>query len=72
MITANESSRKIVTSIIMLAKSLDLHTIAEGVETKAQFDRLLKLGCDQVQGYYLGRPVPADLFEERFLRQETP
>ncbi len=56
----------------MLAKSLDLQTIAEGVETKAQFDRLLKLGCDQVQGYYLSNPVPADLFEERFLRQEAP
>lgn len=66
-ITFDESSRKIVVSIILLAKSLDLQTIAEGVETKAQFDLLLELGCDQIQGYYLGKPMPAEAFEEKFL-----
>jgi diguanylate cyclase len=67
-ITNDESSRKIVTSIILLAKSLDLQTIAEGVETKAQFDLLRELGCEQIQGYYLGKPMPAEEFEATFLK----
>jgi len=66
-ITFDKSSRKIVNSIILLAKSLDLVTIAEGVETKEQFSLLKSLGCDQIQGFYLGEPVPADEFEKRFL-----
>jgi len=68
-ITTDESSRKIVTSIVLLAKSLDLQTIAEGVETKAQFDLLKKLGCDQIQGFYLGRPVPAEEFENTYMKE---
>ena len=66
-ITTDESSRKIVTSIILLANSLDLQTIAEGVETEKQYFLLQELGCDQIQGYYLGRPVPAQKFETTFL-----
>jgi EAL domain-containing protein (putative c-di-GMP-specific phosphodiesterase class I) len=34
--------------------------VAEGVENKEQYDELLKLGCDQVQGYYISRPIPAN------------
>ncbi len=67
-ITTDESSQKIVASIILLAKSLDLLTISEGVETREQFDLLHKLGCDQIQGYYLGKPVPAGEFEDAFLK----
>lgn len=67
-ITTDESSLKIVTSIILLAKSLDLQTIAEGVETKKQFFLLQELGCDQIQGYYLGPPMPAGEFEKAFLK----
>ena len=67
-ITFDESSRKIVTSIILLAKSLGLLTISEGVETKEQFDLLLSLGCDQMQGFYLGRPVTADTFASTFFK----
>ncbi len=66
-ITVDESNRKIVGSIILLAQSLGLQTIAEGVETKEQFDLLLSLGCDQIQGFYLGKPVPAKLFADTFL-----
>jgi diguanylate cyclase len=71
-ITTDEPSRKIVTSIILLAKSLDLLTIAEGVETKAQYELLEMLGCDQIQGYYLGVPMPADAFETKFLEPKAP
>lgn len=66
-ITGDESSRKIVASIILLAKSLGLQTISEGVETEAQFDLLLSMGCDQVQGFFLGIPLPPESFQNTFL-----
>ena len=53
------SAPHIVRAIIGLAQSLDLETIAEGVETVAQRDVLLGLGCDTGQGYHFSRPVPA-------------
>ena len=67
-VTFNESRRKIVTSIILLAKSLGLETISEGVENQAQFELLKTLGCDQIQGYYLGKPEPAEDFAEHYLK----
>ena len=53
------SAPHIVRAIIGLAQSLGLETIAEGVETVAQRDVLLELGCDTGQGYHFSRPVPA-------------
>ncbi|MFT4518064.1 MAG: diguanylate cyclase (GGDEF)-like protein [Halioglobus sp.] len=52
----------IVASTILLAHSLDLVVIAEGVETEQQVKMLQSLGCDQIQGYFCGRPVPAEDF----------
>lgn len=66
-ITSDESSLKIVSSIISLARSLGIQTISEGVETKEQFDLLLDLCCDQIQGFYLGKPLPPYDFEKTFL-----
>ncbi len=58
----------IVATIIAMGKTLGMRTIAEGVETQAQADALLALGCDEVQGYYFGRPEPAAVFAEKWLR----
>ena len=58
---------QIVRSILLLAESIGVDCIAEGVETVEQFDLLHGLGCRQMQGFYLGRPVPAAEFEKRFL-----
>jgi diguanylate cyclase (GGDEF)-like protein len=49
----------IVRTIIAMAKNLSLRTVAEGVETEAQYRFLLEEGCDAIQGYYFGRPLPA-------------
>ena len=49
---------KIVRSIAALGASLGMTTTAEGVETPEQFEQLQAAGCDQVQGYYFGRPQP--------------
>jgi len=70
-ITVDRYDRQIVRSIILLAASIGIETIAEGVETKEQFDLLGELGCKQMQGYYLARPMPADKFEELFLQTKS-
>jgi len=61
--TQNKNSRAIVLAIIAMAKSLNLHTTAEGVETLEQFALLRDQGCNIIQGYYLGRPMPISDFE---------
>ena len=50
--------------IVQLAKSLDLDVIAEGVETKPQLDFLTNQFCDEVQGYYFYKPMPATEIEK--------
>ncbi|WP_227423627.1 EAL domain-containing protein [Pengzhenrongella sicca] len=49
----------LVASTISLARSLGLRIVAEGVETLTAFTELARLGCDQAQGYFICRPVPA-------------
>lgn len=64
-ITIDSSDQAIVRTIVAMAKSLQLTTIAEGVETQAQKAMLLACGCEDFQGYLLGRPVAVDIFESR-------
>ncbi|MEV7042458.1 EAL domain-containing protein [Amycolatopsis sp. NPDC051061] len=58
-IAESRDAAAIVTSIIAMAHAVDLTVIAEGVESAEQLELLRSLGCDQAQGYHLGRPVPA-------------
>jgi EAL domain-containing protein (putative c-di-GMP-specific phosphodiesterase class I) len=57
----------LVSSIINLAHSLKLKVVAEGVETEEQCRQLRLLGCDEMQGYLLSKPVPCEIFESRCL-----
>ncbi len=59
----------ITTAIIAMGHALGLRVIAEGVETEAHLSLLQKQGCDEIQGYLVGRPVPADRFEEHLARK---
>lgn len=59
----DENTRIITESIIYMVKRLGFETIAEGVETQEQFDYLTAIDCDNIQGYYLGRPMPPEEIE---------
>ncbi|MGA7155860.1 MAG: EAL domain-containing protein [Acidobacteriaceae bacterium] len=61
-----------VSTIINLAHSLNLKVVAEGVETAEQARLLKMLGCNEMQGFYLSKPLPGDLFESRYLSPYHP
>ena len=63
-IAINEIDRDVVKSVITLAKNIELKTIAEGVEDETQLEILRELGCDEIQGYFWGKPMSAKDFEE--------
>ena len=62
-IVTDADDRGIVAAIVQMAHSLGLKTIAEGVETQAQREFLAAQGCDEVQGYFFSRPLPAAQME---------
>ncbi|MCY1279897.1 putative signaling protein [compost metagenome] len=57
----------IARAIIALARSMQLTVIAEGVETQAQEDFLSREGCEQIQGFIVSTPLPAEVFAKQFL-----
>jgi diguanylate cyclase (GGDEF)-like protein len=57
--TRDARSAALVSSTIELAHSLGLRIVAEGVETAGTYTQLTRMGCDQAQGYFMSRPVPA-------------
>ncbi|XKI10647.1 EAL domain-containing protein [Sporosarcina sp. ANT_H38] len=59
-LTTQPKTRQLVEGMIRFSKSMGLYVVAEGVETKEQYDLLVKLGADAVQGYYIGMPVASD------------
>lgn len=65
-INQNKDNNAIVSAIISMAHSLNLKTIAEGVETEEQLEILKELNCDYIQGWLWGRSESADIFEEKF------
>ncbi|WP_214000157.1 EAL domain-containing protein [Arsukibacterium sp.] len=68
LLTDNQD-KAIVNAIINMAGNLGLKTIAEGVETKAQRDLLIQLGCDEIQGYYYSKPLAA-AEASKFIQQQ--
>ncbi|ACJ33534.1 putative bifunctional diguanylate cyclase/phosphodiesterase [Anoxybacillus flavithermus] len=71
-ITEEKEDVAVVKAIIVLAKNLKLRVIAEGVETLQQLNILRSLQCDEIQGYVLGKPVPADQFAKLYIENQLP
>lgn len=70
-IGTNSSSEVISRAIISLARSLELETVAEGIETQHQLDFLLEEGCEMGQGYLFSRPVAAEQLVEFLSRKKN-
>ncbi|WP_045857242.1 sensor domain-containing phosphodiesterase [Raoultella terrigena] len=62
-VARDKASRIIVRNVITLLKQLDYIVLAEGVEDASTVDILRRLGCDEVQGYFLAKPMTPDVFE---------
>jgi PAS domain S-box-containing protein len=58
--TQDSAARAILESSMAMAQKLELVTVAEGVETEAELELMRDLGCDNVQGYLIARPMPVD------------
>ena len=65
------SSRNIINHIILIAQSLNVQTVIEGVETKQQVDFIKKIKGDVIQGYYYSKPMLKQEFEKYFNEKRT-
>lgn len=63
-IGSNGDNLEIVKAIVTLAHSLDMKVIAEGVETEEQLEKLKKLGCEYIQGFFYSKPLEMKMFED--------
>ncbi|SFQ50610.1 diguanylate cyclase (GGDEF) domain-containing protein [Lachnospiraceae bacterium XBB1006] len=66
----SERANNILFSIFQMAKALKMETVAEGVETRAQFELLAGMGCDSIQGYLFSKPITMEEFRERLIAEE--
>ena len=62
-IATSHKDAGLVKAIVALSKSYHFEVLAEGVETKAQFDYLREIGCHSFQGYLFSKPLPIDAFQ---------
>ncbi len=67
--TEKQASQGILRFTMGLARWMDLSVVAEGVETREQFEQLREIGCDYVQGYYFAKPMPCGEFEKLIREQ---
>jgi EAL domain-containing protein (putative c-di-GMP-specific phosphodiesterase class I) len=65
--SAGPQGLALVSTIITLAHALKLKVVAEGVETEEQMRLLRLLSCDEMQGFLFSKPVPGEIFAEKFL-----
>ena len=56
-------SMKMISAIVNMAKAMEIHTLAEGIETREQLDFLRSIGCELIQGYYYAKPMRRGLLE---------
>lgn len=68
---SDETSTSITQAIIAMVNKLGIRSVAEGVETKEQYELLSQEGCSEIQGYYLSRPLTAEVATE-FLKNPIP
>ncbi len=67
----HRDKHSIVEAIIAMAKELGLDLVAEGIETEEQLNYLKRLGCERAQGFFLGKPVEAEILIARYISSNT-
>ena len=67
-IDSNAENYSLVEYVIDMAHKLGIKVCVEGVETAEELECVKSLGADCIQGYYYGKPMPADEFESKFIR----
>jgi diguanylate cyclase (GGDEF)-like protein len=70
-VTTDAEDAAIVSAVISMAHSLNLHVVAEGVETEAQLDLLREQKCDRIQGFFFSPPLPLDRLEQYLQERKT-
>ena len=65
-VSGAQRSSIVLSTIIAMARALGIGVVAEGVESEAQRDELINSGCDALQGFLLGKPMPLEEFEREF------
>ena len=68
--TIDQENTAIIRTMIDMGHNLNMNVIAEGVETASQMEYLKSNSCDEIQGYLISRPVPADEFEKLLMTSE--
>ena len=68
----NAHDYNIITHIIDMVHSLGSSVCMEGIEKEDELDKMMKTHPDMIQGYYFGKPSPAEQFEEQFLHITDP
>lgn len=59
-ITTSHADETLVEAILAMSQRMGIRVVVEGVETKKQLDKVRDMGCDEIQGFYISRPLPAD------------
>ncbi|MBE5905446.1 MAG: EAL domain-containing protein [Lachnospiraceae bacterium] len=67
----SERANNILFSIFQMAKALKMETVAEGVETRAQYELLAGMGCDSIQGYLFSKPITQEEFRSRLDEEQS-
>ena len=68
-LSGNPKTRAVISAVSDICHKMNIKLIVEGVETEEQLEILKKLHCTGVQGFLFSKPVPADVFEERYIQK---
>ena len=70
-LSTSVKGKEIINTVIRMAKNLNIETVSEGIETREQFAFIKQAGCDLVQGFLFGKPMPIDDFSELYKESYT-
>ena len=66
----NNKTKHVMKGMVNIVHDMDMKVVSEGVETREQYDAMVKLGIDYIQGYYFSKPIPVSEFEEKYMKDE--